>query len=335
MWPLRVEAEPPMGMQGVQLLACQPCCLHIFAVSCSCKQVWSTDGVAWSQPRYPQWTWYGFVEHPSILTRGLGINLQSLQERSLFALPNWMRRPRLHLEDSISFVFYCSSKHSLSFEVTSTNSGVSLWDQDLQKFGPKNPRISDLCVWRQNNLWECSGVQLLACQPCCLHIFAICSCKQASNSQSGAQLATVAWFRFDYSSSKHSPLIRSYIDELRGRDLLSIGKQLKDSCWTPLELLCWLLIHEHLPKPPVGCRTNTLEPKHMLLLAVVTQRWVWFSWRSCLVTAWYPQRMDTSSVLLGTLDTWLEDQSQKLAREIAFLRCHIVSCRFRFDSCGF
>ena len=39
--------------------------------------------------------------------------------------------------------------------------------------------------------------------------------------------------------------------------------------------------------------------------------------------------------VLGTLDTWLGDQSPKLAREITFLHCHIVSCRFRFDSFGF
>ena len=219
-----------MRMQRVQLLSSQPCCLHIFAVSCSCKQVGSTDGVAWSQQRYPQWTCQGFVEHPLILTRCL----RSLQQRSLFALPNWMQRPRLQIQFHLVSILFIQTLPLIRSHIDKLR-GQSLRPRP-PKLWPKKPRISDLCKCVEAEPpTRMLGVQLLASQPCCLHIFAIYSCKQVGNTM---------W--------------------------LQQSKMITSSNW---------------------CHLSVAEPTHLSQNTCYSQRWVQFSWRTCLVTAWYPRGM--------------------------------------------
>ena len=206
MSPLRVEAEPPMRMLGVQLLACEPCCLHIFCISQSWSQL-ATDAWTFAEATYrlqnqhteslSQSACYWLLQHSggydslegvalsrpdthkewivfwAPLTRGLGINLRSLplQERSLFCAATLF----LANSDSIHHLRECR--------------GYSFW--------PVSPAG---CISLHS-----VAVNKLETQ---------CDC----NSQSGAQCMS----RIRYPSSfKTLPLGRSYLDELRGRDLLS------------------------------------------------------------------------------------------------------------------
>ena len=206
-----------------------------------------------------------FCSAPS--TRGFGINLQSLQERSLFALPNWMRRPHLHLEDSISFVYYCSSKHSLAFEVTSMNSGVRLWDPDLQNFGPKNPRICDLCVWRQNHLWECRGCSFWPVSPAVcisLHWVVAVNKFEALTALLGHSLATlnepnrVCWapLYFDTWLRNQSPKLAREITFCAAK----LNAKTTLSSWR-FNFICFLLFIQ--PRPLIRSYINELRGKSL------------------------------------------------------------------------
>ena len=92
----------------------------------------------------------------------------------------WLKR-RLYLGDWVAFsqsaTIHSNILHptrALCFKYTSMNSGVSLWDSDLQNFGPKakNRRLfllAPVCVCQAVTT---QGPTASDCQLWCLHIFA-------------------------------------------------------------------------------------------------------------------------------------------------------------------
>ena len=185
--------------QGLQLLDCRPCYLHIFAAVATrifetrcdgSSQVWSPLMVheqlleplvrqstshghlwhscdhfleaAWSRPAYPQWTWYFFVGHPWHAFWEF-ISEDYHLDHPLCCQAKW-RKPRLYLRDlvSIRFLFqvHLHPIHSLNFESTPKSQ-----EYVTVSFGA----CVHACVCQAVTT---QGLQLLDCRPCYLHIFA-------------------------------------------------------------------------------------------------------------------------------------------------------------------
>ena len=137
-----------------------------------------------------------------------------------------------------------------SFKYTSMNSGVSLWDCDLQNFGPKakNTRLfllAPVCLCQAVTM---QGTTASGCQPWCLHIFAAVATNISETLKHGFMAAVKINHNWCINSGVNLPLVGAR----------TIMHQVK--------LMLWALVAHLWPFSRRGCLVTAWLPTMNVIL---------------------------------------------------------------------